>query len=129
MKGQYRYSRYIRDVIGWKLHHSGKYSPVLPAAIATAELFKYGSIKHRKFPKNLSHFVEQCLHFPISKNMNTLQWRHYRETLRCLHFLCIIDGLIILLFCIPKGAGFLRALDFTSYSFLVKSVAVSNPGQ
>ena len=43
--GQYRYLRYLQDVIGWKLRQSGQYSPVLRAAIATPELFKYGSIK------------------------------------------------------------------------------------
>ena len=52
VKGQYRYSRYFRDVIRWKLRHSGKYSPVLPGAIATAELFKYGSIKCKQTQKN-----------------------------------------------------------------------------
>ena len=75
VRGQYRYLRYLRDIIGWKLCHSGQYSPVLPAAIATAELFNYVSIKCKqteKFSKNLPHFVEQCLHFPIAKNINTL---------------------------------------------------------
>ena len=52
VRGQYRYSRYLRDVIGWKLRHSVQCSPVLRAAIATAELFKNvvasNVNKHRK---------------------------------------------------------------------------------
>ena len=52
VRGQYRYSRYLRDVIGWKLRHSGQYSPVFPTAIATVELFKYGSIKCKQTQKN-----------------------------------------------------------------------------
>ena len=88
VRGQYRYLRYLRDVIGWMLHHSRQYSLVLPAAIATAELFKYGSIKRKqteKFSKNLPYFVKQCLHFLIAKNVKTWQWRHYREMKRWRH--------------------------------------------
>ena len=52
VRSQYRYLRYLRDVIGWKLRHSLQHSPVLPAVIATAELFKYGSIKCKQTEKN-----------------------------------------------------------------------------
>ena len=51
VRAQYRYLRYLRDIIGWKLRHSGQYSLTLPAAIATAELFKYGSIKYKQTEK------------------------------------------------------------------------------
>ena len=122
MRGQCRYSRYLQDVIGWKLHHSGQYSPVLPAAIATPELFKYVNIKCKQTQKNfrkICHFVEQCLHFPIAKNMNTLQWRHYREMKRWRHcsvfIFSITHGFIILLI------WFLRALDFISYLIPIPS--------
>ena len=53
VRGQYRYSRYLQDVIGWKLRHSGQYVPVLPTTIATAELFKYDSIKFKQTHKNV----------------------------------------------------------------------------
>ena len=76
--GQYRHSRYLRDVIGWKLRHSGQYSPALPAAIATAELFKYGSIKYKQAQKNFRKiyhtFSNSVFIFRLPKT-----WIHYSE--------------------------------------------------
>ena len=70
----------------------------------------------------------QCLHF-LSITVKTLQGDEEMKTLQCFHFLSITHGLIILLFSIPKGLDwFLHVLDFISYSFLFKSVAVSKPG-
>ena len=124
VRGQYRYSWYLRDAIGWKLRHSGQYSPVLLAAIATAELFKYVSInKHRKiFEKfttlcrTVSSFSDCQKHEYIT--VKTLQGDEEMKALQCLHFLSIIHGLII----------FPGSLDFISYSFLFRRVAVYKPG-
>ena len=78
VRGQYRYSRYLRDVIGWKSRHSGQYPSVLPAAIATAELFKYDSIKCKQTQKNfrkIYHTLSNSVFiFRLPKT-----WIHYSE--------------------------------------------------
>ena len=78
VRGQCRYSRYLRDVIVWKLRHSGQYSPVLPAAIETAELFKYDSIKCKQTQKNfrkIYHTLSNSVFiFRLPKT-----WIHYSE--------------------------------------------------
>ena len=58
-RGQYRYLRYLWDVIGWKLHHSRQYSVALPTAIATAELLKYVSMKFKQ-TKIFEKFTTLC---------------------------------------------------------------------
>ena len=78
VRGQYRYSWYLREVIGWKLRHSRQYSPVLPAAIATAELFKYVSIKCKQTQKNFRKIYytlwNSVFIFRLPKT-----WMHYSE--------------------------------------------------
>ena len=76
--GQCRYSRYLRDVIGWKLRHSGQYSPVLLGAITTVELFKCGSIKCKQTQKDfrkIYHTLSNSVFiFWLPKT-----WIHYSE--------------------------------------------------
>ena len=76
--GQYRYLWYLWDIISQKLHHSRQYSPVLPAAIVTAELFKYGSIKCKQTQKNfrkIYHTLSNSVFiFWLPKT-----WIHYSE--------------------------------------------------
>ena len=78
VRGQYRYLRYLWDVIGWKLRHSGQYFPVLSAAIATAELFKDASIKckqtQKKFRKIYYTLSNSVFIFRLPKT-----WIHYSE--------------------------------------------------
>ena len=78
VRGQYRYSRCLLDVIGWKLRHRGQYSPVLSAAIVTTGLFKYISIKCKQTQKNFRNIYHTL---SISVFIFRLQktWRCYSE--------------------------------------------------
>ena len=95
IRGQYRYSRYLRDVIGWKLRHSGQYSPVLLAAIATAELFKYVSInKHRKIFEKFTTLCRTVSSFSDCQKHEYITVRHYREMKRWRHCSVFIFSLL-----------------------------------
>ena len=121
VRGQCKYLRYLRDVIGWKLGHSGQYSP--------ADLFKYGRIKYKKMQKNCRKICRTLSNsafiFLLPKT-----WIHYSEDIKGrrrdediakgdeemkilhgLHFVSITHGLIILLFCIPKEVGLVSTFD------------------
>ena len=83
--------------------------------------------KHRKILEKFNTLSRKVSSFSNCQKheyitVKTLQGDEEMKTLQCLHFLSITHGLIILL------VWFLRALDFISYSFLFKSVAVSKPG-
>ena len=113
LRGQYRYLQYLRGVTGWKLHPSGQYFPVLLAAIVTVVLLKYVSIKCKQTQKNFWKIYHTLLNivfiFWLAKAWIrfsediTGRWRD--EGIAVSSFLSITHGLIISLFCIPKGVG------------------------
>ena len=73
LRGQCRYLQYLRYVIGWKLRHRGQYSP--------AELFKYGSIKHKQTQKNC-----RKIYGSLSSNafifLLPKTWIHYSDDIK-----------------------------------------------
>ena len=78
LRGQYRYSQYLRGVTGWKLHPSRQYFPVLLAAIVTAVLLKCVSIKCKQTQKNFWKIYHTLLNivfiFWLAK-----AWIHFSE--------------------------------------------------
>ena len=83
--------------------------------------------KHRKILEKFNTLSQKVSSFSNCQKheyitVKTLQADEEIKTLQCLHFVSITHGLIILL------VWSLHALDFISYSFLFKSVAVSKPG-
>ena len=81
--------------------------------------------KHRKIFEKFTTLCRAVSSFSDCQKheyitVKKLQVDEEMKTLQCLHFLSITHVLIVLL------VWFLRTLDFISYSFLFKSVAVSN---
>ena len=98
--------------------------------MVASNLNKHGNVfeKFTTLFRTVSSFSDCQKHEYIT--VKTLQGDEEMKTFQCLHFVFITHGLIILLFLFQRGLDwFLRALDFTPYSFLFKGATVSKPGQ